>query len=157
MSSGISFCVPLVRQGLWGRVPCAEPSRDEGSVSTDERGRPIWDPVCAKGWYHGPCWHLHHPHQGSSSSRSSGTHHYQFWVFALSPPPFPPNPETWNRLHPWPDLWPWACWNLSALGSILSRHLHSHPLHSRIPLCHRGNLWVHSYHFVFICPRLHLR
>lgn len=93
MGSGSFFWVFLVGQGLWYRIPRAESSRDQESVPSDECGRPLWDPVCATGWYHGPRWHLHYPHQSSSGSRSSGTRNCQLWVFTPSPPPFPTNPE----------------------------------------------------------------
>lgn len=103
MGSGTFFWVFLVGQGLWYRIPRAEPSRDQESVSADERGRPLWDPVCATGWYHGPRWHLYYPHQSSSGSRSSGTHNCQLWVFSLSPLSLQTlRPE--NRVHPWPNI-----------------------------------------------------
>lgn len=100
--SGLKTCFPwaqvlflgfLVGQSLWYRIPCAEPGRDQESVSADECGRPLWDPVCATGWYHGPRRHLLYSHQSSSGSRSSGTCNCQLWAFTLSPPPFPTNPE----------------------------------------------------------------
>ena len=65
--------VPLVGQGLWHRVPCAEPRGNQGFVSADERGGPLRDPVRAARRYHGPRRHLHQPRPGCHHPGGAGT------------------------------------------------------------------------------------
>ena len=79
-----AFLLPA-GQGLRRGVPRAEPSRDQGPVPADERGRPLWDAVRAARWYQGPRRHLYHPQQGCHCPGSTGTMATWPWVPRIQP------------------------------------------------------------------------
>ena len=117
---------PPVGQGLWHRVPRAEPGRNQGFVSADERGGPLRDPVRAARWHHGPRRHLHQPRPGRHRPGGAGTTVSRPWIPAPSPPPLPgntsslcsettgqPEPKSLTRSrpgHPWSPGPAQTCW-----------------------------------------------
>lgn len=79
--------VPLVGEGLRHRVPRAEPGRNQGFVSADERGGPLRDPVRAARRYHGPRRHLHQPCPGRHRPGGAGTTASRPWIPRSEPAP----------------------------------------------------------------------